>query len=318
MLWLAGLMGLMAVSAAVYVDVGDDTEDDQAADTPEAQIDPQSNIISGSAGADTLIGSGNDDQIGGYEGDDLIDGGAGNDDAHGAEGNDTLLGGAGNDSVHGNDGDDVIYGDDGDDGLIGHNGDDILHGDDGDDSLQGSMGNDQLFGDAGDDALQGGQGDDTLDGGAGQDTLFGGWGNDTLSGIVDDPNALGIQDTDIGDNLNGGGDDDVILTGKDDTVNGGDGADLIVMGDWIDEGHAAQIVEFVPGDDTLLFVWDDSDVDSEAPEISIEPDPDNPGHLIIMMGDVIVANVAGQTPLDVAEISVIPLSSAFASGLIAA
>lgn len=318
MLWLAGLMGLMAASAAVYVDLGAEEVDEELPDTLEETVQGQGNIISGSDNDDILMGSESGDQIGGYGGDDFIDGGTGDDETHGAGGDDTLNGGAGNDSVHGDDGDDDIHGGTGDDNLMGHNDDDVLHGDDGDDSLQGSAGDDQLHGDDGDDALQGGLGDDSLDGGTGADTLFGGWGNDTINGIVDDEGVDGIQDSDIGDYLNGGGGDDVILTGLNDIVTTGEGADQIVLGDWFNEGNAAEIMDFAPNDDSLLFVWDDSGEDAEAPEVSMVTDPENAGRVQVMMGDVVVANVASDAPLDLVDISLIPLSSAFATGLLAA
>lgn len=318
MLWLAGLLGVMAVSAAVYVDISPETEEDDQSSTPEVGIEGRGDIISGSFEDDTLTGGDGTDQIGGYGGDDLIDGGAGDDDAHGSDGDDTLYGGLGDDNVHGDNGNDDMFGGEGDDVMVGHSDDDVMRGDAGDDSLLGSTGNDELAGDEGDDALQGGLGNDTLNGGVGQDTLFGGWGNDVLSGVVNDPDADGIQDSDERDYLNGGGGDDIILTGQDDIVNGGEGADQIIMGDWINEGHAAKIDAFEPEDDTLLFVWDDTDLEHEEPDVSVVTDPDNEGWLRVMVGDVVVANVEGTEPLDAAEISLIPLSSAFSSGLIAA
>lgn len=318
MLWLAGLMGLVAVSAAVYVDVGEGDDNDEVISPSDDLVEGQGNIISGSDDDDVLTGSDNGDQIGGYDGDDIIDAGDGDDDAHGADGDDTLRGGAGNDSVHGDDGNDDINGGIGDDSLMGHNDDDVLRGGEGNDSLQGSDGDDQLFGDEGDDALQGGLGNDTLDGGVGEDTLFGGWGSDTINGIVDDDHIAGIQDIDTRDYLNGGGGDDVILTGQDDIVTSGEGADQIVLGDWFTQGHAAQIMDFTPNDDSLVFIWDDSAPDAEPPEVSIVTDPENPGDLQIMMGDMVVAHVTGDTPLDIADISLIPLSSAYSTGLLAA
>ena len=318
MLWLAGLMGLMAVSTAVYVDLSEELDGDDQPGTPENRIATQDDIILGSADADLITGGDHTDQINGYDGGDAIDGGAGNDDVHGAGGDDTLFGGPDDDTVHGDQGNDDIHGDDGDDSVMGHGDDDILYGGVGQDSLHGGEGDDQLFGEEGSDALQGGLGNDTLEGGAGQDVLFGGWGADVLNGIVDDPDTAGIQDRDDQDFLNGGGGDDVILAGQDDIVTTGDGADQIVMGDWIGAGHAAHITDFVPTDDALLFVWDDSAADSEAPEVSIVADPDKAGLLNIFMRDVIVANVTGETALDSAEVMLIPLSSAFTSGLITA
>ena len=191
----------------------------------------------------------------------------------------------------------------------------MIHGDDGDDTLYGSAGDDQLFGDAGDDALLGGLDDDALDGGTGNDTLFGGWGDDTLNGLVDDPGTIGISDSDTSDYLNGGGGDDLILTGQGDIVTAGEGADQIVLGDWIAGGQAAEIMDFEGSDDSLLFVWDDTTPDADVPEISVEVNPENTGQVQIFMGGQIIATLRSDSMIDAADISLIPLSSAQTLGL---
>ena len=127
-----------------------------------------------------------------------------------------------------------------------------------------------------------------------------------------------IIDLDGGDYLNGGGGDDTILTGKDDTVAGGAGADEIILGDWITAGHQAQIMDYEPQEDSLLFVWDDSDAEAEEPEVRLAPDPDNDGQLQVWMGDSVVAQVAGTDPLEDANIALIPLSAMSGLGLNAA
>ncbi|MEP5728671.1 MAG: hypothetical protein ABJL67_04775 [Sulfitobacter sp.] len=72
----------------------------------------------------------------------------------------------------------------------------------------------------------------------------------------------------------------------------------------------ASITDFEPEDDSLLFVWDDSDADSEPPLVSIQPDPDNEGQLQVWLQDDMVAQISGQEDLSEADISLIPLSSA--------
>lgn len=176
--------------------------------------------ITGTSGADTLIGTSRDD---------LISGGAGSDTLHGGDGNDTLNGGAD---------DDFLFGDGGNDVLIGDTGDDLLDGGAGSDRLIGNTGNDTYYTDGYDliieevnqgidkviitvpvifhtleanvenleyrheldfhgignalanimqggsanDYLEGRDGDDTLTGGLGDDVLDGGNGNDFLFG----------------------------------------------------------------------------------------------------------------------------------------
>lgn len=324
MLWLAGLMGLMAVGAVAYVDI-DVSEDtgDLPPDIPEDGTTNLGDILIGTDGVDAISGGAGDDQIGGYGGDDVLFGRGGSDDVHGADGNDTLTGDIGDDSINGDDGDDNLSGGDDDDSVMGHNDDDMLHGGAGDDTLIGAEGNDTLMGDTGDDALHGGLDDDVLHGGSGTDTLFGGWGNDTLSGLGDSGGAQGaslapkgLNDGDEADFLNGGGGDDLIISGQDDIVTAGDGADQIVLGDWITQGHAAHIMDYTATDDSLLFVWDDSIADSTEPDVSVLPDPDASGDYQVLMGDILVARVTGDAALDASDISLIPLSLAYSTGLI--
>jgi len=92
--------------------------------------------------------------------------------------------------------------------------------------------------------------------------------------------------------------------------------DQIVLGDWIAEGDAAQIMDYHAGDDSLLFVWDDSTPEAEEPPLSISPDPAQPGQNLVMMDNTVIARVAGDsiTPDDIA---LIPLSAATDLGLAA-
>ncbi len=151
-------------------------------------------------------------------------------------GNDTVNAGAGNDRVGAGDGADVIYGGDGNDSL------------DGDGALVGKVGgfggsrmtwvfsgDDMVFGEGGDDMLAGGLGSDMLDGGTGNDTLYG----DAYAFFYNDGTAFGGQDTffptdvdpNVGtniDTLNGGDGDDILVTrfGAD-ILNGGAGTDVL-------------------------------------------------------------------------------------------
>ncbi|MFG6512844.1 calcium-binding protein [Sulfitobacter sp. 1A15333] len=308
MLWLAGVMGLMAVGAVTFVEIETPPEDElPEGDSPGGGTTTVGDILLGSDDGETVQGGPGDDQLGGYGGEDLLRGGGGDDDLHGHGGNDTLQGGAGGDILHGNDGDDDLFGGAGNDSLFGHNDDDFLYGGAGDDALQGAAGDDLLEGDAGNDALQGGLGDDALRGGAGMDTLFGGWGDDTLTGADDQQSP---------DFLNGGGGDDLIIAGAGDVVTSGDGTDQIALGDWIGQGGAAQITDYHAADDSLLFVWDDSSAGGAEPPLSILPDPEDAGQTLVLLDDIIVARVAGDS-ITLDDIALIPLSAAFDLGLAA-
>ncbi|MEP3020854.1 MAG: calcium-binding protein [Sulfitobacter sp.] len=308
MLWLAGVMGLMAVGAVTFVEIETPPEEEMPeGDIPHGGPGTVGDILSGSDDSETVQGGTGDDQLGGYGGNDLLHGAAGDDDLHGHDGDDTLRGDDGDDSLHGNDGDDDLFGGAGNDSLFGHNGDDFLFGGAGNDALQGSAGDDVLNGEAGSDALQGGLGDDALRGGAGEDTLFGGWGDDTLTGADD------LQSRDY---LNGGGGDDLIVAGAGDVVTSGEGTDQIALGDWIGQGGAAQITDYHAEDDSLLFVWDDSSATGAEPPLSILPDPDDAGQTLVLLDDIIVARVVGDS-VTMDDIALIPLSAAFDLGLAA-
>ena len=71
------------------------------------------------------------------------------------------------------------------------------------------------------------------------------------------------------------------------------------------------IEEFEAEQETLLFVWDDSEAGSGAPSVTLQPDPLDEGHLQILMEGEIIADVSGNADtLSAADISLIPLSSA--------
>lgn len=339
MLWLAGLMGLMAVGAVTFVDPQNTDEEDDL-DTPidlsaedmpdnfEPDYDSRGGddsallppviaseadsvvLIEGSDEDDLIDGNDGNDRTRGNEGADTISGGAGNDELRG-DGGDDRLGDAGNDTLHGDDGGDILAGGDADDALLGHNANDILYGNAGSDALQGSAGDDHLDGGTGDDTLHGGLDNDTLIGGAGSDVLFGGWGNDVLSGLMRD--AL-RGDSDDADFLNGGGGDDTILIGSGDVVTAGEGADELVLGDWLTSGDAARIMDYSAEDDSIVLIWDDSADGGSEPQISISPDPDVADQTLVLLDGTLVAKVNGVNLLP-GDIALVPLSSATQLGL---
>lgn len=145
-------------------------------------------VLSGGLGADTMDGGAGNDMLSAstnyWDYSDtsanVLTGSAGNDTLYGSAGNDTLSGGTENDYLTGNDGNDSISGDAGADNLNGGNGNDILRGGADNDYLSGGVGNDNLIGDDGNDNLSGDDGNDTLNGSAGNDTIQGGAGDDVV------------------------------------------------------------------------------------------------------------------------------------------
>jgi VCBS repeat-containing protein len=159
-----------------------------------------SNVINGTASADTLVGTDKRDVITGLAGRDDLSGMGGNDTLDGGADNDRINGNEGNDFIDGGSGNDSLIGADGDDTIVGGIGNDRLSGGNGNDSLDGSVGSDRMFGDDGNDVLVGGTLANNLDGGAGVDTMTGGGGSDNY--YVDDTNDQVIE-------LFGGGTDTV-------------------------------------------------------------------------------------------------------------
>lgn len=224
----------------------------------------------GTDDSDTLSGTDATDLLNGGGGNDVIDGKAGSDDLRGGDDADTLLGGEGDDTLHGDGGDDVLQGDGGADVLYGHDGNDSLAGNGGADVLQGGLGEDVLDGGTGNDALHGREGADLLRGGRGIDTLFGGWGDDFLVGVTRDAEGT---DLDAGDFLNGGDGADTIIVGSGDLVHGGEGADSLILGDWM-TGLASELVDFDAVEDQLVIVFDDGP-GTPDPELEIRVSADN-------------------------------------------
>ena len=101
-MFLAGLMGMALVGAAVFISVdgGEESEDAVQPDAPQ-DTNISGFIASGTLADEVISGSDGADQINGYGGADTIDGGAGYDALHGWTGDDELQGGAGEDTLHG-------------------------------------------------------------------------------------------------------------------------------------------------------------------------------------------------------------------------
>ncbi len=102
----------------------------------------------------------------------------------------------------------------------GGNDDDIVYGGLGKDSIFGYSGKDSLFGGLGDDTIYGGKDNDTLFGDQGDDFLSGDYGNDYLNGGLDNDTLIGVNQN---DDLQRG-------FGQIDTLIGGGGADLFILG----------------------------------------------------------------------------------------
>jgi Ca2+-binding RTX toxin-like protein len=126
-----------------------------ANDTYDGRGGSETGLLSGGAGADTLIGGSLFDNLQGNQGADSISGGGGDDIVVGGQDNDTLLGDGGSDIINGNLGDDTTDGGAGNDIVLGGQGNDVVRGGDGDDYVSGDKGNDTMTGGAGGDVFHG-------------------------------------------------------------------------------------------------------------------------------------------------------------------
>jgi len=214
--------------------------------------DDGNDTLWGGAGADLLVGGAGFDTAsywGSTAGVTVTIGGSGSggdaqgdlvsadiEDLEGSALDDSLTGSAGNNFIDGGTGNDVLTGLDGGDNLYGGAGNDILDGGAGTDWLIGGDGTDDLRGGVGDDIQYGGTGSDRLEGGAGGDQLFGG-----VQGVTA-PYNLSTEDG-AHDDLLGGDGDDTIQAGHLDSVDGGTGADRLVIDERNgDQGVTAALV----------------------------------------------------------------------------
>lgn len=284
---LMAALDAVADEAGAEPDAGDH-EVSARTDAGAADLDVSKGwgVIVGTEEPETIIGTDMPERIAGNGGADEIDGGGGADELRGGNGDDAVRGGEGNDTLHGEDGADT------------------LDGGEGDDSLVGSSGNDTLHGDAGDDALHGDLDDDWLEGGPGSDTLFGGHGNDMLIGVVDNPATDTIDDIDTGrDFLNGGGGDDVIMAGRGDIVTAGGGADNVILGDWLDADHQAEILDFSAEEDMLLVFHNAPE--GQEPEIALEPDANDPDAQRLLLDGIEIARIANAGGLTLDHVALV-------------
>ncbi|MGF1579111.1 MAG: hypothetical protein ACFCD0_07075 [Gemmataceae bacterium] len=172
-------------------------EDDTQLDRIFITNEPESDVISGDTGDDTIHDIGANDTINGGTGRDTFK-------VNGSVGNDTITTTVMSSSqvqfsqildtgptqnftldlpqvevisIQADDGNDVVTA-----GGIGTSFAFEMYGGKGKDSLQGANSDDLLLGEEGDDTLKGSSGHDTLDGGAGNDLMHGELGNDVLYG----------------------------------------------------------------------------------------------------------------------------------------
>lgn len=178
------------------------TESDGGTATAAADIDvqlsPDSNLLFGGSGNDTIRGGAGNDTIYGNSGNDTIFGNGGNDTIYGGKGDDILSGGVGDNVLRGDSGNDLFIADEGNDTIVGGTDFDTIdyssvsaaiNADLSKKTIVGAMsgtdtisGIEKIIGSAFADTFKGASGNDIIDGGAGHDTLRGIAGSDQLTG----------------------------------------------------------------------------------------------------------------------------------------
>ena len=235
-------------------------------------------------------------QVFASQGADTLEGGAGNDSLSGDFGNDSLAGGDGDDTLLGGTGDDTASGGIGADSIDGGSGADSLLGEAGADTIIGGTGADTILGGTDADSLEGGDDADTfvLEDNFGNDIIAGGEGGtdqDTLdASLLSTPIDVQFTGNEAGTASNAGGTatfseieavtgssgDDTLnaaLSASAQTLNGGDGADIITggsAGDSLEGGSGADTIDGGAGDDTILAGTENDSVLGGAGNDSIE------------------------------------------------
>ncbi|KGM48448.1 matrixin family metalloprotease [Pseudooceanicola atlanticus] len=214
-------------------------------------------------------GGAGDDEINfiGWNGDEVlfdVEGGIGNDIiafTGGGTGSNTtfnrLIGGLGDDTITGSGGRDLVEGGAGNDSVDGGAGEDLVLGDQVE-FYPGVLKID-LLGNAGRDTVAGGAGDDIVIGGGGQDSVLGGAGHDLIlsdGGEIRfiDPTGQKILSNVLALHEGGVSKTDKLNEGEKDTIDGGDGNDVIFASggnDDITAGAGADAVFGGAGFDTI-------------------------------------------------------------------
>ncbi|QJF49929.1 hypothetical protein [Roseobacter ponti] len=89
----------------------------------------------------------------------------------------------------------------------------------------------------------------------------------------------------------------------------------VKLGDWIMQGTPSEPLDYTPGSDSLVVVWDDLADSAGEPRVGVAPDPYDPEVMHVTMNGSSVAEIYGEPALEAQDLTVIPLSSAMIAGL---
>ena len=88
-----------------------------------------------------------------------------------------------------------------------------------------------------------------------------------------------------------------------------------LAGDWITNGEPHEVVDYEAEKERLMLVWDDMAHGAAEPEVDVTEDPDDPEVMQVTMNGAPVADIYGDPELSLADLTIIPLSSALIAGL---
>ncbi len=182
----------------------------------------------------------------------------------------------------------------GDDSITGTAGDDVLRGALGSDTLVGGDGNDALFGNSGSDELRGDAGDDTLHGEGHRNITF-----------VDGNQVIEFET----DTLDGGDGDDLLIMRSGHVATGGDGSDVFgIAPAAIDPAFTEQfpptiITDFNPAEDFVVLGPTQGAAAPAPADITVSALADGTG-AEVLINDRVVAIVYGGQDLTADDIQI--------------
>ena len=151
---------------------------------------------------------------------------------------------------------------------------------------------------------------------AAEPAAIGGWGDDVLNEIMAEFEVEDAAPVEVdGAPEPGLIYSSALLDADDVDLDAEAGADDILLSDWIDQRHGSEILDYEARTESLMLVWDDTTEGAAEPQVGVAPAPDDPEVMQVSMNGENVAEVYGDSELSVADLTLIPLSSAMVIGL---
>lgn len=88
-----------------------------------------------------------------------------------------------------------------------------------------------------------------------------------------------------------------------------------MLGEWVRDGQTSEILDYEADHDSLMLIWDDTITEAIEPDVIVVGNPFDTGIRDVLVNGRSVAEVYGDPALDTSDITLIPLSSALRIGL---